>query len=123
MKDDELKPCPFCGGRAQMRLDHDHSTAWLVECLTKPSCPIHDREIYGLTKSAAISSWNTRLETSPREDERVREALDAKRYRWLREGNAGAPERGLIAGGEALDQLCDRGLALNLKSCDDCHVG
>lgn len=55
-----LAACPFCGGEATMRLDHDHSTAWIVECMTKPSCPIHDREIYGLTKCAAITAWNRR---------------------------------------------------------------
>jgi hypothetical protein len=35
---------------------------------------------------------------------------DAKRYRWLRAGNAYAPEEALCTGGEELDELCDRGL-------------
>lgn len=57
---EELKPCPFCGRKVSMRVDHDHSTAWVVECMAMPSCPIHGREIWGLTKSAAIIAWNMR---------------------------------------------------------------
>jgi len=32
---------------------------------------------------------------------------DAQRYKWLRDGNAFAPEEQGISGGEELDQLCD----------------
>jgi hypothetical protein len=38
------------------------------------------------------------------------DALDAARYRWLRRGNAYAPEERCVTGGDALDALCDEGL-------------
>jgi hypothetical protein len=40
---------------------------------------------------------------------------DAARYRWLRDGNAYAPEEAMIHGGSELDELCDEGIerALN----------
>ena len=40
-----------------------------------------------------------------------RDALDAARYRWLRDGNGYAPEECGITGGEELDELCDEGVA------------
>lgn len=36
---------------------------------------------------------------------------DAKRYAWLRDGNAYAPEEESIRGGQELDELCDQALA------------
>lgn len=36
---------------------------------------------------------------------------DASRYRWLRDGNAYAPEEECITGGCDLDVLCDEGIA------------
>lgn len=38
-------------------------------------------------------------------------SCDADRYRWLRDGNAYAPEEESISGGEDLDDLCDEALA------------
>ena len=35
---------------------------------------------------------------------------DAARYRWLRDGNAYAPEESFVTGGEELDELCDEGI-------------
>lgn len=35
---------------------------------------------------------------------------DARRYRWLRDDNAYAPEEAMVRGREALDQLCDEGI-------------
>lgn len=43
--------------------------------------------------------------------ERQRADKDAKRYRWLRDGNAYAPEENFIDGYDALDELCDDGIA------------
>lgn len=36
---------------------------------------------------------------------------DARRYRWLRDGNAFAPEEEYVDGGDELDELCDKGIA------------
>ena len=44
-----------------------------------------------------------------------RDALDAARYRWLRDGNGYAPEECGITGGEELDELCDEGVATQAK--------
>jgi hypothetical protein len=35
---------------------------------------------------------------------------DAMRYRWLRDGNAYAPEEAMVHGGDELDVLCDEGI-------------
>lgn len=40
----------------------------------------------------------------------VQMAHDAARYRWLRDGNAYAPEEEHVHGGEELDKLCDEGI-------------
>lgn len=46
------------------------------------------------------------------EHERLaKDALDAARYRWLRDGNGYMPEECGITGGDALDELCDEGVA------------
>lgn len=44
------------------------------------------------------------------------DALDAARYRWLRDDNAYVPEEECVRGGEDLDKLCDAGLAENPPS-------
>jgi hypothetical protein len=44
--------------------------------------------------------------------ERIRELeADARRYAWLRDGNAYAPEEQNVSGGAELDELCDEGIA------------
>jgi hypothetical protein len=50
-----------------------------------------------------------RLAMTDAEIERL--ALDAARYRWLRDDNAYAPEEAAIPGGEDLDELCDESIA------------
>jgi len=37
--------------------------------------------------------------------------IDAARYRWLRDGNAYAPEEDGVRGDDDLDKLCDAALA------------
>lgn len=66
---DELKPCPFCGGRPVYRLRAVNGTGanrgWVIEC--------HDCVAYGplttarQTKDEAAAAWNNReaSETSP----------------------------------------------------------
>lgn len=53
---DELKPCPFCGGEADLfnGIDGAWST-WIIEC----DCGI---EMRFLSKEEAIEAWNTRAE-------------------------------------------------------------
>jgi hypothetical protein len=48
---------------------------------------------------------------------------DAERYRWLRAGNAYAPEEWLVQGDESLDMLCDEGIARTALSRNDGKEG
>jgi Lar family restriction alleviation protein len=53
-----LKPCPFCGGSAQLnRLGGKRSTHAWVEC-TKCRVVLHFRTTF----EAAVAAWNTRAE-------------------------------------------------------------
>ena len=53
---EKLKPCPFCGGKANLRLDTGH---YIVEC---PTC---HAEIWHWQEepSDAIADWNRRATT------------------------------------------------------------
>ena len=50
----ELKPCPFCGGEAEV-LESDHSATFYCWC---DSC--ETRGNYYNTEAEAIEAWNTR---------------------------------------------------------------
>jgi len=54
---DELKPCPFCGGEASIRIDTSHSTACLIGCATM-GCFGHEQ--WEETEAEAIAAWNHR---------------------------------------------------------------
>lgn len=49
----ELKPCPFCGGEAEIV----RRSAFGVKC----SASNHFIRVYGGTEAAAITAWNTRF--------------------------------------------------------------
>lgn len=53
---EELKPCPFCGGEAGKRLDEDNPKYWSVMC-NKCHCKTSGYQDYTI----AVSIWNTRL--------------------------------------------------------------
>jgi Lar family restriction alleviation protein len=55
---EELKPCPFCGGKAQTQNENNYKV-WYVICIRCESCTkFHSSE------EKAINTWNTRAETS-----------------------------------------------------------
>ena len=74
----ELKPCPFCGGKAQIRvwerskntytLNPDRfikiklSSKYLVECSNKKCSACQPRTKFLYTKQKAIEAWNGRVE-------------------------------------------------------------
>lgn len=63
---DELKPCPFCGGEAGIRIDTSHSTACLIGCATV-GCFGHEQ--WEETEAEAITAWNRRTpDLIPRAD-------------------------------------------------------
>lgn len=53
----ELKPCPFCGGKASIMRYHHISNASYCYC---KSCKV--KMPNSLTKEEAIKKWNTRTE-------------------------------------------------------------
>lgn len=83
MTNDAIKPCPFCGGDA----DIDEFEGKLLETVFAASCNNDDCPIghkdHGSwpTKTDALNSWNTRaaLAQAPKADV---EALDA--FNWLK---------------------------------------
>ena len=56
MKDDELKPCPFCGGEAAT--NHCVFYDYDVGCFNG-ECPVEPRT-WSENKDEAIAAWNTR---------------------------------------------------------------
>lgn len=54
----ELKPCPFCGGEAEVFDDYDN---WGVRC-KKYGCIGHDFEPQYIDDDYAIEAWNRRAE-------------------------------------------------------------
>ena len=79
--DKELKPCPFCGGKAKLVEDVLADGLYVVDCLT-PMCYSHES---GNSIDEAMKNWNTR----PIEDglvaqllEKDREIERLKEYEW-----------------------------------------
>lgn len=62
-KEQELRPlaCPFCGGKARLLEDNQHSTAWYVECSgdIDKSCAVAP-SVWAETEAKAIAAWNRR---------------------------------------------------------------
>ena len=54
----ELKPCPFCGGKAEVCEDGSWYWEWEVHCLND----IRHRIEYYHTEKEAIEAWNRRVE-------------------------------------------------------------
>jgi hypothetical protein len=52
----EIKHCPFCGGRAEMRYDLTAQRYW-VQCI-KPTCRV--KTGICMTKNDALYRWNRR---------------------------------------------------------------
>lgn len=53
---DQLKPCPFCGGKAELWRAHAERTAWIA-CMSK--CSVLVSKEYK-TDAEAIAAWNRR---------------------------------------------------------------
>ena len=58
---DEIKPCPFCGGEAEMEQyqTYSYETVHRMFC---PSCKMSVRCGDGTIKQELIEAWNTRCE-------------------------------------------------------------
>ena len=55
---DEMKTCPFCGGRAERR---SYATGNVVGCFNS-NCPINPEAGDCQTHERALTLWNTRAE-------------------------------------------------------------
>lgn len=68
---DELKPCPFCGGKA--RLEKITNLSFIVRC---PKCGA--KTTYRLSSSLAVKIWNSRtqLEFTPDELAEIHRMFD-----------------------------------------------
>lgn len=60
---DDLKPCPFCNGKAEMEI-LPHYEGFFVKCL---KCKVEQGHLYRSKKSATIA-WNRR-----KDNEQIRE--------------------------------------------------
>ena len=55
MSDTELKPCPFCGGKATIMENNHYTDMWTVMC---KNCYSEIDRYH--TKESAIEAWNRR---------------------------------------------------------------
>ena len=62
----KLKPCPFCGGEAEVIMG-DLWRNYKVGC-RNIKCPIFPRTHSYLTKEEAIKTWNTRADDAYSDD-------------------------------------------------------
>ena len=83
-----LKPCPFCGGEAQMKtknFDGEKATFYIVECIPEE----HSMDCYSLTGRDAAEEWNTRTP----------DTTDITRlYEWLTNPNREPAQTAFTAG-------------------------
>ena len=60
MSDIHLKPCPFCGGKADFdERQYNDVTDYCVWCVT-PECDCFVRTVWCATKEEAAEMWNRR---------------------------------------------------------------
>ena len=52
-----LKPCPFCGGEAEVKRHAEISTAYYVACT---NCPVDVGRMWYWKRQDAINAWNRR---------------------------------------------------------------
>lgn len=74
---EELKPCPFCAGKARIKtVDCDDVSFWKVSC-DNPMCLLFNFKLYK-TKEDAANDWNRRrlYEQLEAENKRLRDALN-----------------------------------------------
>ena len=75
MSDLELKPCPFCGGKAEIWNARGERTAW-IGCMARCSVLVSKEH---KTDADAVAAWNTRADAA--EITRLRSLLGEARDR------------------------------------------
>ena len=59
MSIDDLKPCPFCGGKANLEWYVLPKYECVIHCLV---CPLSFGRYLGRNKEEAIEAWNRRVD-------------------------------------------------------------
>jgi len=81
--EDELKPCPFCGGQGEVSKKHEGATFWAYcrtnSCVVLPDWPY---------RATAVDAWNTRapspeVEAAVRHGEQLQAEAEAARDRAI----------------------------------------
>ena len=57
----ELKPCPFCGGMAHIEKYMQPKEEYRIMCM---DCPTRFGRYAGLNKKEAIKAWNERIDNA-----------------------------------------------------------
>lgn len=84
-----IKPCPFCGGEANVKMWCDPDTPYLVMC---ESCKASVKDY--ATEAEAIEAWNHRVATDTNVGSKVAKVLNQEqisRYKFGSCGTCGAP--------------------------------
>jgi hypothetical protein len=70
----ELKPCPFCGGEAEINLHDGDAGTWIARCANRgcTTWPSTDCLSYG----DSVAAWNRRAVGVPLTDEQIERVLD-----------------------------------------------
>lgn len=68
MVNQELKPCPFCGGEAEIERHGTARQSMQIAC-QECGARVESGDISGLTQPQNLR-WNRRAPTQPQEDER-----------------------------------------------------
>lgn len=59
----DLKPCPFCGGKAKIDEWHNFDKdLFTVECACNNKCNVRPMTHFCKTEQEAIEAWNRRAE-------------------------------------------------------------
>ena len=59
--EEELKPCPFCGGRVQFSPRPFHSKGGInIQCVNS-ECEVNPQAYDFVSEAAAVSAWNKRV--------------------------------------------------------------
>lgn len=64
----DLLPCPFCGGEAELNISDFSSSVKCKECGVKSRCFIHGTDDLDGSDIKAIKAWNVRNKPLPKED-------------------------------------------------------
>lgn len=59
----DLKPCPFCGGKAEVRRDSEMEMYYVVVCT---NCPTNVGRMWFWKKQNAVNAWNRRVQCGPK---------------------------------------------------------